>query len=52
MRDNRECEGSNSNGKTDRNGIFEDVFSEFVFDAVGVMLEREHDAGEADASEV
>ena len=48
--------GQNQHGdchcNTGGNGKLEDVFDEFVFDAGGVGLESEDDAGETDAGEV
>lgn len=47
-----EGEGGDRYGEADGDGVFEDVFSELVFDAVGVFLEGEDEAGEADTGEV
>ena len=52
MGDDGEGEGGDRDGEADGDGVFEDVFSELVFDAVGVFFEGEDEAWEADAGEV
>ena len=52
VRDDREGGHAERNGNANWERVGEDVFSEVVFDAVGVVLEGENKAREADTGEV
>ena len=52
MRDNGESRHTDRDGEADWKGVGEDVSSEAVFDAVGVVFERKDEAREADTGEV
>ena len=52
VRDDREGSHAERNGNANWERVGEDVFSEVVFDAVGVVFESKNEAWETDAGEV
>ena len=52
MGDDGEGEHTDGNRETDRDGVFDDVFGETVFDTFSVVLESKDEAGEADTGEI
>ncbi len=50
--DDGESNHTERDGETDRQGVGEDVGDKAVFDAIGVFLERQDEAGKANAGKI
>ena len=52
MRHDRKCGHTERYGETNWEGIDKDVFGEVVLDTIGIMLQRENDAWEANTGKI